>query len=64
MSTIKHTATPDQLLEEVDHCFLTISGLPVINEQLQCIGVLSKKDRAKASKGVTSFLFLFSLSQM
>ena len=55
MSNIKHSARPEQLLEEIDHCFLTISGLPVINEELKCIGVISKKDRAKASKGVSFY---------
>eukprot|EP00250_Pteridium_aquilinum_P022673 c25539_g1_i1 orf=221-904(+) len=54
MSKKIFTATAEQLLEEVDHFFLNISGLPVINKDLKCIGVLSKKDRAKASKGLQS----------
>lgn len=54
MSRIIYTATADQILEEVDHFFLNISGLPVVNKDLKCIGVLSKKDRAKASKGLQS----------
>ncbi|MCO5562825.1 hypothetical protein L7F22_016460 [Adiantum nelumboides] len=54
MSSIKYTATPDQLLEEVDQYFLHVSGLPVVNQDYKCIGVLSKKDRAKASKGLQS----------
>ena len=52
MSQIRYTATPDQLLEEVDYCFLDVSGLPVIDEKSKCIGVVSKRDRVKASKGV------------
>ncbi|MCO5612361.1 hypothetical protein L7F22_066628 [Adiantum nelumboides] len=54
MSKKIFTATSDQLLEEVDHLFQNISGLPVINKDLKCIGVLSKKDRGKASKGLNS----------
>ncbi|KAI5056570.1 hypothetical protein GOP47_0028388 [Adiantum capillus-veneris] len=54
MSMKIFTARADQLLEEVDHFFQSISGLPVINKDLKCIGVLSKKDRAKASKGLNS----------
>ncbi|KAI5058571.1 hypothetical protein GOP47_0026741 [Adiantum capillus-veneris] len=54
MSSIKFTAMPDQLLEEVDHYFLSVSGLPVVNQDYKCIGVLSKKDKAKASKGLQS----------
>ena len=52
MSTKMYFARPDQLLEEVDHFFSTISGLPVVNKDLKCIGVMSKKDRTKAVKGV------------
>ncbi|XP_020588871.1 uncharacterized protein LOC110030484 [Phalaenopsis equestris] len=54
MSTTIRTATPDQTLEEVDHYFEVVSGLPVIDENLRCIGVVSKKDKAKASKGLKS----------
>lgn len=54
MSKKIFTATSDQRLEEVDHFFHSISGLPVINKDLKCIGVLSRKDRAKASKGPNS----------
>lgn len=49
MSKTITTAFPDQALEEVDHHFANISGLPVIDSEHKCIGVLSKKDRAKAA---------------
>jgi len=54
MSKLMFSATPDQLLEDVDQYFLNVSGLPVVNHEYKCIGVLSKKDRAKASKGLKS----------
>ncbi|KAJ7544722.1 hypothetical protein O6H91_09G090700 [Diphasiastrum complanatum] len=54
MSRTIYTASPKELLEEVDHHFAQISGLPVVDETLKCIGVLSKKDRSKASKGLKS----------
>lgn len=54
MSKIIYTAMADQILEEVDHFFLDISGIPVINKDRKCIGVLSKKDRLRASKGLQS----------
>eukprot|EP00250_Pteridium_aquilinum_P008758 c18189_g1_i2 orf=168-875(+) len=54
MSKTIYTARPDQRLEEIDHFFSKISGLPVINANLECIGVLSKKDKAKASNGLNS----------
>ncbi|XP_024533061.1 uncharacterized protein LOC9651040 [Selaginella moellendorffii] len=46
------TASPDALLEEVDHHFSHISGLPVVDKDFHCVGVLSKKDRTKGSKGL------------
>jgi len=49
MSKIMHIAYPDQALQEVDHCFSEISGLPVVDEAYKCLGVLSRKDRSKAS---------------
>ncbi|XP_038979475.1 uncharacterized protein LOC103717734 [Phoenix dactylifera] len=49
MSTQIRTATADQTLEEIDHHFQVVSGLPVIDAELKCIGVISKKDKAKAS---------------
>ena len=65
MSTKMYFARPDQLLEEVDHIFSTISGLPVVNKDLKCIGVMSKKDRTKAVKGVRllSFLVCFTYTK-
>jgi len=49
MSKILYIALPDQALEEVDRHFAEISGLPVVDDDHRCIGVLSKKDRFKAS---------------
>ncbi|XP_008812400.2 uncharacterized protein LOC103723298 isoform X2 [Phoenix dactylifera] len=54
MSTQIRTATADQTLEEIDHHFEVVSGLPVIDAELKCIGVVSKQDRAKASHGSKS----------
>jgi predicted transcriptional regulator len=47
MSKTIYTAFPEQSLQEVDHYFANISGLPVVDKEYKCIGVLSKKDRAK-----------------
>jgi CBS domain-containing protein len=47
MSKTIYTAFPEQSLQEVDHYFDNISGLPVVDKEHKCIGVLSKKDRAK-----------------
>lgn len=49
MSKIMHIAYPDQALQEVEHCFSEISGLPVVDDTYKCLGVLSRKDRSKAS---------------
>jgi CBS domain-containing protein len=49
MSKTIVTASPDQALEEIDHHFANISGVPVVDSEHRCVGVLSKKDRAKAS---------------
>lgn len=49
MSKLLYIAFPDQALEEVDHHFTEISGIPVVDDDYRCIGVLSKKDRLKAS---------------
>jgi CBS domain-containing protein len=49
MSKTIATAFPQQLLHEVEHHFKNISGLPVIDKELKCVGVLSKKDFKKAS---------------
>eukprot|EP01018_Ginkgo_biloba_P020540 Gb_40678 [translate_table: standard] len=54
MSKTIYTVTADQLLEDIDHHFANISGLPVINKDLLCIGVISKKDKSKASNGPKS----------
>ncbi|XP_010933173.1 uncharacterized protein [Elaeis guineensis] len=54
MSTQIRTATADQTLEEIDHHFEVVSGLPVIDAELKCIGVVSKQDRAKAFDGLKS----------
>ncbi|XP_024384926.1 ornithine transcarbamylase, chloroplastic [Physcomitrium patens] len=49
MSRTIITASPGQSLEEVDRYFSDISGLPVVDNEHKCVGVLSKKDRSKAS---------------
>eukprot|EP00262_Sarcandra_glabra_P003895 TRINITY_DN1474_c0_g1_i1.p1 TRINITY_DN1474_c0_g1~~TRINITY_DN1474_c0_g1_i1.p1 ORF type:complete len:163 (-),score=24.53 TRINITY_DN1474_c0_g1_i1:368-856(-) len=54
MSAIVASATADQTLEEIDHHFEYVSGLPVIDEEFRCIGVLSKKDKQRASNGLKS----------
>jgi ornithine carbamoyltransferase len=48
MSRTIITASPEQALEEVNHYFSDISGLPVVDHEHKCVGVLSKKDRAKS----------------
>ncbi|KAG6538687.1 hypothetical protein ZIOFF_003815 [Zingiber officinale] len=53
MSTPVRMARPEQTLEEIDHNFEFVSGLPVIDEQLRCIGVISKKDKSRASNGIS-----------
>ncbi len=70
MSKTIATAFPQQLLHEVEHHFKNISGLPVIDKELKCVGVLSKKDFKKASDVVGMSLLsmnpelLFKLSCM
>lgn len=54
MSKTIYTARAEQRLEEIDHYFIQFSGLPIINDKLECIGVLSKKDKVKASNGLNS----------
>ncbi|XP_077250927.1 uncharacterized protein LOC143890218 [Tasmannia lanceolata] len=54
MSTLIRTATADHTLAEIDHYFEEVSGLPVIDDELRCIGVVSKRDKAKASDGLKS----------
>nr|CAB3486453.1 unnamed protein product [Digitaria exilis] len=49
-------ATPGQRLAEVDAFFAAqqFSGLPVVDEEGRCVGVISKKDKAKALNGMES----------
>lgn len=54
MSRTIRTATAEQVLEEIEYHFASISGLPVTDKDLKCIGVISKKDIAKATKGLKS----------
>ncbi|XP_065018517.1 uncharacterized protein LOC135644665 [Musa acuminata AAA Group] len=54
MSTEIRTARPEQTLEEINHKFEVVSGLPVVDDDLRCIGVISKKDKARASNGLKS----------
>lgn len=62
MSTLIRTATEDQTLEEIDHHFGVVSGLPVVDNGLICIGVVSKRDIQRASNGVRPvFLSLLDL---
>ena len=44
-------ATTEQTLEEVACHFEAVSGLPVVDSTLQCVGVVVKSDRARASHG-------------
>ncbi|XP_020084605.1 uncharacterized protein LOC109707610 [Ananas comosus] len=54
MSKPVWTAMVDQKLEEINNHFEVVSGLPVIDAAGKCIGVISKKDTAKALKGLES----------
>ena len=54
MSTPVLMATADQTLEEVECHFEAVSGLPVVDSSLRCVGVVVKNDRARASHGVSS----------
>ena len=56
MSRPVQVATPGQRLAEVDAFFAAqqFSGLPVVDEDGRCVGVISKKDKAKAPNGVGS----------
>jgi len=58
MSKTIVTASPEQALEEIDHHFADISGLPVVDSEHRCVGVLSKKDRKKASDVSISLVIL------
>ncbi|KAF3322179.1 CBS domain-containing protein [Carex littledalei] len=54
MSRPVQVARVDQRLEEIDRHFKVISGLPVVDADGKCIGVISKKDKAKAPNGLES----------
>jgi CBS domain-containing protein len=51
MSKTLFTAFPHQLLSEIVHFFDQISGIPIVDEGYKVVGVLSKKDKAKAAAG-------------
>ncbi|KAL6911250.1 hypothetical protein ACP4OV_000055 [Aristida adscensionis] len=51
MSAPVLVATAEQTLEEVECHFETVSGLPVVDSSLRCVGVVVKSDQAKASHG-------------
>jgi CBS domain-containing protein len=51
MSTPVIVATAEQTLEEVECHFEAVSGLPVVDSSLRCIGVVVKNDRTRASHG-------------
>jgi CBS domain-containing protein len=55
MSHPVQVATPGQRLAEIDAFFATqqFSGLPVVDKGGVCVGVVSKKDKAKAPNGVS-----------
>jgi hypothetical protein len=54
MSCLVDVATLNQRLGEIDALFATQSGLPVVDSEGRCIGVISKKDKARASNGVSA----------
>ncbi|XP_052151006.1 uncharacterized protein LOC127769460 [Oryza glaberrima] len=54
MSRPVQVAMADQRLADIDAFFGAQSGLPVLDEEGRCIGVVSKKDKAKASNGLDS----------
>jgi CBS domain-containing protein len=54
MSTPVIVATAEQTLEEVECHFEAVSGLPVVDSSLRCVGVVVKNDRTKASQGSKS----------
>lgn len=60
MSKTIFTASPEQALEEIDHYFADITGVPVVDSDHRCVGVLSKKDRTKASS-VSVLFFIYDL---
>ncbi|CAL5018431.1 unnamed protein product [Urochloa decumbens] len=56
MSRPVQVAAPGQRLAEVDAFFAArqFSGLPVVDEEGRCVGVVSNKDKAKAPNGMDS----------
>ncbi|XP_072968497.1 uncharacterized protein [Typha angustifolia] len=52
MSSPVRTATAGQTLEEIEHLFEVVSGIPVVDNKMRCVGVLSRTDRARASQGL------------
>ncbi|KQJ81508.1 uncharacterized protein LOC100842300 [Brachypodium distachyon] len=54
MSRPVQVAMADQKLAEIDALFATQSGMPVLDDEGRCIGVVSKKDKDKASNGLDS----------
>uniref|UniRef100_A0A0A9CV45 CBS domain-containing protein n=1 Tax=Arundo donax TaxID=35708 RepID=A0A0A9CV45_ARUDO len=54
MSRPVQVATPGQRLAEIDAFFAAQSGLPVVDSEGRCVGVISKKDEAKATNGLES----------
>ncbi|CAM0908341.1 unnamed protein product [Alopecurus aequalis] len=54
MSRPVEVAMADQRLAEIDALFATQSGLPVLDDEGRCIGVVSKKDKARAANGLDS----------
>ncbi|KAJ3679962.1 hypothetical protein LUZ60_016240 [Juncus effusus] len=54
MSRPVTVAMADQKLEEIEKHFTVISGLPVVDSDGKCIGVVSKKDKAKSPNGMES----------
>ncbi|XP_062221542.1 uncharacterized protein LOC133920917 [Phragmites australis] len=51
MSAPVLVATAEQTLEEVECHFEAVSGFPVVDSSLRCVGVVVKNDRARASHG-------------
>ncbi|XP_072988727.1 CBS domain-containing protein CBSX1, chloroplastic-like [Typha latifolia] len=54
MSKPVRTATPEQTLAEIEHHFGVVSGIPVVDGERRCVGVVSKKDVARAVNGLES----------
>ena len=52
MSAPVRTATTKQILEEIDHLFDVFSGIPVVDDKVRCVGIVSKSDRTRASQGL------------